>query len=85
MEVRENGKFRLIFKPVPNVPNYLECFDRMQNLYSRIPNILRKRLALRSLKCTNSWQSNDHFLKESQGNIKFQNLKKRKKVKVKEK
>ena len=39
MDVRENGKFRLIFMPVPNIPNYLERFNRMQDQYSLIPNI----------------------------------------------
>ena len=67
MDVRENGKFRLIFMPVPNIPNYLERFNRMQDLYTLIPNIL----SYRSLKLTNNWQSYNHFLKKSQGNLKF--------------
>ena len=54
MDVRENGKFRLIFMPVPNIPNYLERFNRMQDQFSLIPNIPSYRLIIRSLKLTSN-------------------------------
>ena len=54
MDVRENGKFRLIFMPVPNIPNYLERFNRMQDQYSIITNIPSYRLTRRSFRLTNN-------------------------------
>ena len=54
MDVRENGKFRLIFMPVPNIPKYLECFNRMHNQYSLIRNISIYRLTPRVFKLTNN-------------------------------
>ena len=50
MDVRENGKFRLIFMHVPNIPNYLEHFNRIQDQYCLIPNNLIYRLTPRSFK-----------------------------------
>ena len=54
LDVRENRKFWLISMPVPNIPNYLECFNRMQDQYSLISNIPSYRLIIRSLKLTNN-------------------------------
>ena len=39
MEVRENGKFQQIFGPIPNIPNYLECFYGTQVLSISIENV----------------------------------------------
>ena len=52
--IRENGKFRLIFMPIQNIPNYLERFNRMQEQYSVIPNIRSYILTPRSFKLTNN-------------------------------
>ena len=54
MDVRENGKFRLIFKPVPNIPNYLEHFNRIQDQYGLIPNNPNYRLTPRFFRLTNN-------------------------------
>ena len=54
MDVRENGKFWLIFMLVPNIPNYLERFNRMQDQYSLIPNIRSYRSTPRSFRLTNN-------------------------------
>ena len=49
MEVRENGKFRQIFGPIPNVPNYLERFYGTQVLSIRIESWYGYRLTLKPI------------------------------------
>ena len=38
-DVWKNGKFRQIFRGVPNIPNYLECFKGRHNVNVFVPNI----------------------------------------------
>ena len=54
MDVRENGEFWLIFKPVPNIPNHLERFNRMQDQYCLILNSPSYRLTPRFFQLTNN-------------------------------
>ena len=70
-DVRKNDKFRQIFRGVPNIPNYLECFYGRRNIHICIPNIPVYKMIPKSLKLTVYLWNNQHFNKKCQGNLMF--------------
>ena len=71
-DVRKNDKFQQIFRGVPNIPNYLECFYGRHNTYICIPNIPDYKMIPKSLKLTVYFWNNQHFNQKCQGNLKEQ-------------
>ena len=70
-DVRKNDKFGQIFRGVPNIPNYLECFYGRHNTYICIPNIPDYKMIPKSLKLTVYFWNNQHFNQKCQGNLMF--------------